>query len=293
MLNQVNAAGVIDPISEMHYRFHQHIDPSIYPQVHDFYELTLVTDGSMDIEVNGEEHRLPTGALILLRPGDVHTRRDGGGCKHINLAFHREVIGDMFRYLDEPQTYKSMAQMPQPPIVQLPLWEMRCLQERLGKLNFLPVDQPHMACVQLRRLMLDIIMEYIVPELTQTDGEVCPRWLRELLEKMEDPANLCGDLDMMAKLSGYTREHVCRSFRRYLGQSPTEYLNAKRLNYAANLLRHTDKKVIDIAYGSGFQSLSRFYHAFRAAFQTSPREYRRQGSILRSECDEKERIRPL
>ena len=37
MLYQVNATGTIDPRIEMHYRFHQKIDPSQYPQVHDFY----------------------------------------------------------------------------------------------------------------------------------------------------------------------------------------------------------------------------------------------------------------
>ena len=46
MLYKVNAIGTIDPKSEMHYRFHQKIDSSIYPQVHDFYEISLITNGS-------------------------------------------------------------------------------------------------------------------------------------------------------------------------------------------------------------------------------------------------------
>ena len=77
-------------------------------------------------------------------------------------------------------------------------------------------------------------------------------------------------------MSGCSREHLCRSFKKYLGVSPSAYLNAKRLNYAANLLLHSDQKVIDVAYASGFQSLSRFYHAFKKEFGVSPLQYRKQ-----------------
>ena len=71
------------------------------------------------------------------------------------------------------------------------------------------------------------------------------------------------------------REHLCRSFQKYLGVSPTACLSAKRLNYAANLLLHSDQKVIDVAYAAGFQSLSRFYHLFKREFGVSPMQYRR------------------
>ena len=39
MLHIMNAENWIDPRSEMKYQFHQTIDMSCYPQVHDFYEL--------------------------------------------------------------------------------------------------------------------------------------------------------------------------------------------------------------------------------------------------------------
>ena len=97
MLYQVNATGTIDPRIEMHYRFHQKIDPSQYPQVHDFYEIMLVTDGKMEMEINHETELLGAGALFLIRPGDVHNRKAVGACSYINLAFPAEVVEKMFR----------------------------------------------------------------------------------------------------------------------------------------------------------------------------------------------------
>lgn len=271
MLHHVNAQGVIDPASEMHYRSHRRIDPAVYPQVHDFYELTLVTEGRMFLDVNGCELVLERGSLVLLRPGDIHSRQ--GDVDHINVAFPTRVIGDMFRYLDDESGHRAIVRGKTPPAARLTDEQTTALQDRLERLNLLP-EQSRMVFMQLRRVMLDVVMEYILPTLQKEDGPACPRWLEELCRQLEEPEVFSGDLSALAARSGYTKEHLCRSFRKYLGMSPTAYLNAKRLNYAANLLLHTDRKVIDIAYASGFQSLSRFYHAFKGRYLVSPVEYR-------------------
>ena len=53
MLHIMNAENWIDPRSEMKYQFHQTIDMSCYPQVHDFYELSLVIEGKLNVTVDG------------------------------------------------------------------------------------------------------------------------------------------------------------------------------------------------------------------------------------------------
>lgn len=272
--HQVNAKGIIDPAREMHYRFHQRIDPSLFPQVHDFYELTLLTSGCMYLEVNGRGQTLRKGAVVLLRPGDVHSRRSEGECTYINLAFPAEIMMEMFRYLDDPESYHQITRQPEPVKAQLTDGDTAALQDRLEKLNLLPNDRPHLVGSRLRWMMLDIVSQYIVPALARDWEDVYPGWLTELLKALEDSRNFDLTLDDMVMITGCTKEHVCRSFRKFLGSSPTAYLNGKRLNYAANLLLYSDKQVIDVAYASGFQSLSRFYHAFKEAYHVSPLEYR-------------------
>lgn len=276
MLYQVNATGTIDPKSEMHYRFHQRIDPTQYPQVHDFYEVMLITDGKMEMEINQEKELLGTGALFLIRPGDVHSRKAVDSCSYINLAFPSEVVEKMFRYLDIPEMTQNIRLLPSPPRAELSPGETLLLKARLEKLNLLPIEQPHVVCMELRRLMLDVMLQYFLPAFSAPVHMSCPGWLEKLVEKLEHPDFFSSTLEELASVSGCTKEHLCRSFKKYLGVSPTAYLNAKRLNYAANLLLHSDQKVIDVAYTSGFQSLSRFYHAFKKEFGVSPLEYRKQ-----------------
>lgn len=276
MLHRVNAVGTIDPASEMHYRFHQKVDLAIYPQVHDFYEITLITQGNMRMTVNEEEYLLKSGCLLLIRPGDVHSRSEIEKCAYINLAFPANVIEEMFQYLDIPYMQKKILTLPRPPKAALSLGETLLLKAQLENLNLLPAKEYRVINVELRRLLLDIMLQYFLPIFFAPKSMLCPSWFNSLMEKLEEPEMFASSLDELARIGGCTKEHLCRSFRKYLGVSPTAYLNAKRLNYAANMLVHSDAKVIDIAYASGFQSLSRFYHAFKKEFQTTPLEYRKR-----------------
>lgn len=63
-------------------------------------------------------------------------------------------------------------------------------------------------------------------------------------------------------------------FRRHCGMSPWDYLMLHRAYHAHRLLTTTDKKVIAVAFDSGFQSLSRFYAVFERVFKCSPNKVR-------------------
>ena len=199
----------------MHYRFHQKIDPSQYPQVHDFYEIMLVTDGKMEMEINRETELAGTGALFLIRPGDVHNRKAVGACSYINLAFPAEVVEKMFRYLDIPEMKQRILGLPRPPRTKLTAGETLLLKARLEKLNLLPLKQPHVICMELRRLMLDVMLQYFLPAFSSPVHMSCPGWLEKLAEKLEHPDYFSCSLEELASMSGCSREHLCRSFKNF------------------------------------------------------------------------------
>jgi AraC-like DNA-binding protein len=63
-------------------------------------------------------------------------------------------------------------------------------------------------------------------------------------------------------------------FRKAFGTTLIAYLTHHRVSHAQRLLATTDEKIVDIAYNSGFNSISRFNEAFRHACGCSPRAYR-------------------
>lgn len=64
-------------------------------------------------------------------------------------------------------------------------------------------------------------------------------------------------------------------FQKTFGTTLIEYLTQHRVQHAQRLLATTEQKMVEIAFSSGFNSLSRFNEAFRRACGCAPREYRR------------------
>lgn len=63
-------------------------------------------------------------------------------------------------------------------------------------------------------------------------------------------------------------------FHRTVGMTLINYLTQHRLSHAQRLLATTDDCILNIAFDSGFHSISRFNDAFRRACGCAPREYR-------------------
>jgi AraC family transcriptional regulator, melibiose operon regulatory protein len=67
-----------------------------------------------------------------------------------------------------------------------------------------------------------------------------------------------------------------RLFKKVFGTTLIDHLTHHRIFHAKRLLATTDQKIVDVAYSSGFSSISRFNEAFRRASGCTPRAYRLQ-----------------
>ena len=81
-------------------------------------------------------------------------------------------------------------------------------------------------------------------------------------------------LDEVARQCGVSGGHLSRLFHHSTGLTFREYLSQVRVEHAKSLLLGTSRNVSEIAYESGFQSLSQFHRAFAKAFGTSPGKMR-------------------
>lgn len=82
----------------------------------------------------------------------------------------------------------------------------------------------------------------------------------------------------LARETGMSRQHFCTLFQRSTGMGFTHYLSWLRIEEVCRQLVHTDESITEIAYGSGFQSISQFNRIFRQIRKCSPRQYRREHS---------------
>ena len=63
-------------------------------------------------------------------------------------------------------------------------------------------------------------------------------------------------------------------FKKETGQTPHEYLIAKRMRAVCSALMFTNKSVFEIALECGFQNPNYLYHLFQKTYQTTPGKFR-------------------
>lgn len=97
------------------------------------------------------------------------------------------------------------------------------------------------------------------------------RQLSEYIESHLDQALSLGELAALCNLSEY---HFARMFRESFGLPPHQYLLARRLATACQLLRGSDLPLSDVALHCGFASASHFSNRFRQALGATPGAYR-------------------
>ena len=84
-------------------------------------------------------------------------------------------------------------------------------------------------------------------------------------------------LSYITKQLGVSTNHLARLFKKQLGLTPTQYITELRVGKAAELLGQADASVVEIAYTTGFRSLSNFYKCFKEQTGHTPKEYRKNG----------------
>lgn len=81
--------------------------------------------------------------------------------------------------------------------------------------------------------------------------------------------------EMISQHVGLHPNYAMALFQQTFGTTLIKYVNQHRLSHAQRLLLTTKDLVLEIAYNSGFGSLSRFNEAFRQTFHCTPRQYRK------------------
>lgn len=84
-------------------------------------------------------------------------------------------------------------------------------------------------------------------------------------------------LDDLAAAAGCSRYHFSRRFSQHMQQSPGKWLQAFRLEQAADRLLQTSDDLQTIALATGFSDGNYFGKAFRKVYGVSPGVFRRSG----------------
>ncbi len=109
--------------------------------------------------------------------------------------------------------------------------------------------------------------------------EDAPEWLRQARDAARRPEVFREGASGLARVAGRAHPHVARTVRRYLGQTPSDFINGIRMDVAAKKLAGTDESIAEIAEGVGLPNLSHFHRLFREAHGKTPLAYRKANGL--------------
>jgi AraC-like DNA-binding protein/ligand-binding sensor protein len=95
---------------------------------------------------------------------------------------------------------------------------------------------------------------------------------KQFIARNQDNA-IC--LATVAKAVNTSTFYFCKLFKRTTGLTFTDYLARVRIEKAKTLLLEPDRRVSEVAYEVGFQSLTHFNRVFKKIVRQSPTSYRR------------------
>jgi AraC-like DNA-binding protein len=95
---------------------------------------------------------------------------------------------------------------------------------------------------------------------------------RYVQEHLEDPL----PLGTVAQEAGLSESHFCRLFKEATGLTLTDYVNRCRIERAKKELLRSDRRISEVAFEVGYQSLSQFNRSFAKIVGQSPTAWRRE-----------------
>lgn len=238
---------------------------------HRFAEVFWIFEGGGRHHVNGQTIDLGCGAVVFIRPGDVHSVETlpHQAMGFTNLAFSSEHLRAIRRRYCSEGAWWPWADGDLPQVRKLEPAQLAPLHAWSESLD----SAPH-SVFELDRLLLNL-WHLVDPGLGNEPADhAVPDWLLRACRGIRQRAAMQEGVPAFVRLCGRGPEHVSRTVRLRLGMSPTEYVNQIRLQYLERQLRTSSTSILDLILSAGFTSVGHVYEQFKTRYGMPPHRYR-------------------
>lgn len=242
---------------------------------HELPEIILLISGSIKHIVNNETQEINPPSILFIRPNDTHSfkKGDSSTCELISFSFNLELMLELSRYLEDDNFIWNFTESPVAPVFKISEKEMEKNSNSLLRINELV--KTSFTKVRIKIILSNLFTTYFLDFDHCFNRHIIPKWFLSLCNQMNTPQNLKLGLVTMKKDANCTQEHLCKVFRKYLDQTPTEFINELRMKHAKILLQNPSLEIFEISQELGFKSLSRFYHLFKKQYGIPPAQYKK------------------
>ena len=246
-----------------HFLFERNTDHSFPMHMHRCYEMVLMLDGEMTMQIDKSTYALKAGDLILVKPYRIHSYETQpekhGTC--LLCVYSDDLIaavsGDLSKYKLRTECLKS-----------IPTLYRDLFLHMQGKTDIASVKG-----------FLYTLCSLFCQEIDYTEEDVFSGnslILRDIFIYIEKNVEQSCTLHELAKELRYNESYLSRMFLKSVGISYSEYVRNVKIDHACYLLRNTRESVFAIAAQCGYSTHSSFNRCFKQLTGLTPQEYRVQ-----------------
>lgn len=241
--------------------------PNLHSQ--DFHELLWVQNGKVRLHSNAGKRDLTEGDLLFVSPDQAHGLQGRGAAPIVvSLAVRPGVINAIGNRHEDLNGVGFWTDGPEPNITHRDIRQLAALNHAALQLERAPRRKLYLEAFLLPLLVaLDRPPSGIAPD--------APAWLLAACAAVQTPAVFREGAAGFVAATGRAHPHVSRSMRRFMGQTPSDYINRLRMDHAARQLTGTSDTLAEIAADCGLPNLSHFHKLFLAIHGETPLRYRR------------------
>ena len=251
-----------------HFLFERNTNHSFPLHMHRCYEMVLMLEGEMKIQIDEDEYGLREGDLILVKPNRLHSYETEAGKSGTCLlcVFSEDLIAAISEAL-------SRYRLPSPVLRDIPTLYRDVFSYLSGERDVAAVKGSlYLLCGMFFRT-LDTAAE----DTYGRDSTLLHAMFGFIEMNVAEPCTLHD----MAKELKYNESYLSRLFLKCVGIPFSEYVRNVKINHACYLLRDTNESVYGIAAKCGYTTQSSFTRSFKQIMGVVPGEYRaRHGTTL-------------
>ncbi|HPH46664.1 MAG TPA: AraC family transcriptional regulator [Chryseolinea sp.] len=242
---------------------------------HPEYELTLITKGKGKRLVGDSNESFTTGDLVLLGPGLPHTWSSDVVKKKIVSAvviqFPEEFIGNFLHLNGFEKIGKLLSTSSHglffPDANEL-IPQIEMLPESTG------VEKVTSLLSILQQLTSQKVVKLSSEYFNAVKSEETEKRINKVCQYIQKNSTRILDLESIASLIHLSPSAFCKFFKRATGKTYSDYVNDIRIGNACHSLIESDKAISEVAFETGFESLTYFNRVFLKKKGITPKQYR-------------------
>ena len=258
------------------------------PHGHEFAELVIVTGGKCLHVTGNDSWELTAGDVFVVAGPREHEYRDLVDLRLVNILYQPNQLKMGLLDLPSVAGYHALftlepswrTRQPAKGRLHLSGKEMAQVIELVDRLEVeLKTREPGFGFMATASFMQVIgMLSRCYGRSPSPDGRALLR-IGEAMSHLERNIHREVNLEELASIANMSGRSFLRVFQSATGTSPLAWVIEQRINRACSLLRHTDRRITEIAFDVGFNDSNYFTRQFTKLTGLSPRNYRlRQGT---------------